>query len=572
MAESRPDGLTIVFTKLCRYGRPGEIKTISYSTADQLCVRGFAQRYTINKVQAPQFFPQPLPEKNVKVTAVCPTYNRKKYLPGLITSFLSQTHKNSELIIVDDSEEGCADCIPVNPRIRYIRMYGERLPVGEKRNLCCEFATGEIIVHFDDDDWSAPTRIAEQVKQLEESGKKVLSYYNILYWNEDAKQVYRCWTQNIRGPHGATLCYYKSFWEQNKFTADLGEDTRFGFAAMRANQMHYDDAQQQMVIRAHTGADGCRGNASQTASNMGCSSIPLVSINEVPPAFFRGTSPEHNKTAMDDLVVAVVQGLDWPALQSYANSLTRTGFTGTKLLLAAGITEFARTCLLNLGFKIVDIPQTDRATFITHNRFVSVIQFLQQHADEFRYVIWADTRDLVFQSNPSPWLEQNLYPSRLLGASECWLIKNQPMNDRWIRETCTAADYAVIREEVACCGGTLAGDAAAVYDALSAIYKIVAASPRANDQGALNYILRVSPFKEFTRIPAMREGFVATAGAFNVDGFKSYSAGPALTEAPPVFDAAAVTVYAPETHEPFVIFHQYDRDDRWKLPIAKKYQ
>ena len=40
-----PDGLIIVFTKLCRYGRPGDIKTISYSTGDQLCARGFAQRY-----------------------------------------------------------------------------------------------------------------------------------------------------------------------------------------------------------------------------------------------------------------------------------------------------------------------------------------------------------------------------------------------------------------------------------------------------------------------------------------------------------------------------------------------
>jgi hypothetical protein len=70
----------------------------------------------------------------------------------------------------------------------------------------------------------------------------------------------------------------------------------------------------------------------------------------------------------------------------------------------------------------------------------------------------------------------------------------------------------------------------------------------------------------------MREGFVATVGAFNTGSFKSYSAGPPLTDAAPVFDAATATVLDPETRVPFVIFHQYDRDDRWKLPIERKFQ
>ena len=44
--EQRPDGLTVVFTKLCRYGWPGEIKTLAYTTADRLCISGFAARVT----------------------------------------------------------------------------------------------------------------------------------------------------------------------------------------------------------------------------------------------------------------------------------------------------------------------------------------------------------------------------------------------------------------------------------------------------------------------------------------------------------------------------------------------
>jgi len=567
MVQTLPDGLDIEIIQLCRYGAPGERKTISYSTALQLIIRGYAKEY-----KAAPFVATPAlvnVASSTLVTAICPTRNRTKYLPGLIDCFLKQTYRNSELVIVDDGEEA-VDCIPVNSRIRYIRWRSARLPLGEKRNVCCEFATGKIIVHFDDDDWAAPTRIEDQVTQLAASHQQLLSYNNILYWDEDAKKIYRCWPK-MQAPHGATFCYYKAFWEQNKFSGDLGEDTRFALVARTHKQIIYVDAKQQMVIRAHAAAKGSCGNASGTARSMGCISIPAAQSSEIPPAFFAEPSLAPIKTAMDDLVVAVVQGLDWPALQSYANSLTRTGFTGTKLLLAANITPLARTNLNRLGFKIVDIPQTDRATFITHNRFVSVIQFLQQRVDEFRYVIWADTRDLVFQENPSPWLEQNLSPHRLLGASECWQIKNQPMNDKWIRET-APKDYGWLREEVACCGGTLAGDAAAVYEALLAIYKIVSASPQANDQAALNYVLRLSPIKHFTRIPAMREGFVATVGAFNTGSFKSYSAGPPLTDAAPVFDAATATVLDPETRVPFVIFHQYDRDDRWKLPIERKFQ
>ena len=569
-----PDGLTIIFVRPCSYGMPGEIKHMSYSTADRLVRTGYAKRhqdgfaklYNEKTVLPPaSFHPSP------KVTVVCPTYNRKKYLPSLIDCFLRQTYKNSELVIVDNSKEA-ADCIPVNARVHYIWLRNqERLPLGEIRNLCCEFSTGEIIIHFDDDDWSASTRIADQVKKLEASGKQLLSYYNILYWNEDTQRAYRCWPTNIRGPHGATFCYYKTFWEKNKFDGDLGEDTRFGFSAMKASAMAYENALQQMVIRAHADSDSSRGNVSQTAKNMGSLHIPEVHVSEVPSTFF-SPSLVPIKTAMDDLVVAVVQGLDWPVLKSYANSLVRTGFSGTKLLLAANITPLARTNLLHLGFKIVDIPQTDSIHFITHSRFAAVLQFLEQHRDEFRYTVWADTRDLVFQENPSPWLEQRLAPARLVGASECWLIKNQPMNDKWIRETVASDVYPWLREEVACCGGTLAGDAEAVYDALTAVYRIVSASIAANDQAALNYVLRVSPLKEITRIPAMHEGFAATAGAFNTEDFKSYSAGPPLTDESPIFDVASTTVLAPQTREPFVIFHQYDRDGRWKLPIERKFQ
>ena len=557
------------------HGAPNQIVTVSQVVAQHLVRMGRATFSGIPPLEAPVIAAMPIIPivRGLKVSVICPTYNRKKYLPGAVACFLSQTYANSEMVILDDSEESSADCIPNNPRVRYIRLRGgQRITTGEKRNICCELSTGEIIVHFDDDDWQAPTRIADQVEQLEKSKKQVLSYYNILYWNEDTQQVYRCWPKIMCAPHGATFCFRKEFWEKNKFFPELGgEDTNFGFAAMKLKQMLYVDAAQQMVLRARheNVSKDARGNVSKTANSMGTHNIPIAHITEIPPGFFGKPAAPPTKTALDDLVVAVVQGLGWPALRSYANSLVRTGFSGTKLLLTANLAPDVRTNLLRLGFKLLDIEPVGQR-FITHGRFAPIVQFLDQHRDEFRYIVWADTRDLVFQENPSPWLEQNLRPHRLLAASECWQIKNQPMNDKWIKET-VPAEYARLREEVACCGGTLAGDADAVYEILAAIYKLVSGSPHANDQAALNYLLRVSPIKEFTRIPDMKEGFIATVGAFDTGSFKSYSAGPPLTDTAPIFDMATATVCNPETREPFVIFHQYDRDACWKAPIERKY-
>jgi len=566
-----PDGLTVTFISPCRYGMPGEVKTLSYSTAKTLIRTGYAR-----ECKGPVVVSVPTPRTDNMVTVICPTYNRRKYIPSLISCFLSQTYINSELVIVDDGPESAEDLIPAHSRIRYVRLPdGPALTCGAKRNVCCTHARGEIIVHFDDDDWQAPTRIADQVAQLQASKKQVLSYYNILYWNEDTQKVYRCWPQKMRAAHGASLCYRKNFWKQNPFWelpdangVPGGEDTKFGQAAFKLEQFVLADARAHMVLRAHKAENGSSGNVSSTADSMGSTYIPMALREDIPPAFFSEPSLSR-KTSMDDLVVSVAQGQTWTQLFAFANSLVRTGFDGTRLLLVNSLPDDARRNLEGLGFKLRDIPRINNR--FTDGRHDSIFHFLEEHRNEFRYAVWVDTRDLVFQENPSTWLEANLLPHRLIGASECWLAKNQHHNEKWLRETVSAEDYVWLREMDVCCGGTLAGDACAVYEALAAVRGILSKVPQGTDQAALNYVLRTSPVKEYTRIPKMKEGWAATASAFNTGGFRSYSAGPPLTDTAPLFDLGDATVYVPGTRTPFCVLHQYDRDPRWTVAIERKY-
>ena len=163
------------------------------------------------------------------VTAVCPIVGRAKYLPMVLDSFLSQTFLDSELLIVEDGGHELESLIPQNERIRYVHTEGRR-NTGAKRNFANALAFGEIIIHFDSDDWSAPERMAEQVKFLTENARHmVVGYSDILYYRERDGGTFK-YTFSGRGAYavGTSLCYYKDYWAENRFAEkEVGEDLDF---------------------------------------------------------------------------------------------------------------------------------------------------------------------------------------------------------------------------------------------------------------------------------------------------------------------------------------------------------
>ena len=98
-------------------------------------------------------------------SCIMPTADRRTFVPQAIAYFLRQDYPNRELIVVDDGTDAVADLIPPDPRIRYIRL-ARKQTLGAKRNLACQEAWGETIVHWDDDDWMAPWRLSYQMVSL----------------------------------------------------------------------------------------------------------------------------------------------------------------------------------------------------------------------------------------------------------------------------------------------------------------------------------------------------------------------------------------------------------------------
>jgi glycosyltransferase involved in cell wall biosynthesis len=183
-----------------------------------------------------------------------PTANRRHFIPSAIRLFHTQDYANKQLLIVDDGEDSVADLIPLHPQITYIRKEG-RSRVGAKRNFACDIARGEIILHWDDDDWYAPWRIRYQVEALESESFDICGIDRVFFADtadEEAwEYVYPRGT--AQWVCGATLCYRKSFWQKHQFVdVARGEDTRFVLTARGARVGVLED-NRFFVARIHSG-------------------------------------------------------------------------------------------------------------------------------------------------------------------------------------------------------------------------------------------------------------------------------------------------------------------------------
>src|SRR6266550_2834391 len=99
------------------------------------------------------------------VSCIMPTRNRRHLVGQAIAYFLRQDYPRTELIVVDDGEDCVADLVPSDARLRYIRLE-RRTALGTKRNLACQASRGDLIAHWDDDDWMAADRLSRQVAAL----------------------------------------------------------------------------------------------------------------------------------------------------------------------------------------------------------------------------------------------------------------------------------------------------------------------------------------------------------------------------------------------------------------------
>lgn len=218
------------------------------------------------------------------VCCVMLTANRPEMARRAVENFRAQTYANRCLFVVDSSSGPLFDPGSLTTQATVSRVI-ETESIGSLRNWGALGTKADIIIHWDDDDYSHPNRIAEQVALLQSSGADCVGYREMLFWREglpwmegatvaldDRSDLWKmnkpgeAWLYSNPDPRyclGTSLCYWRRTWERKPFEAtSQGEDERFttglncvGISANPIDDdppMHHNE-QSRMVARIHAG-------------------------------------------------------------------------------------------------------------------------------------------------------------------------------------------------------------------------------------------------------------------------------------------------------------------------------
>lgn len=154
------------------------------------------------------------------VSCVCPTHDRRKFLPQLFHMFAYQTYPADrlELVILDDSPTSNQDLVDALPRdlrerikYTYLQQGETRMPLGKKRNMLNGMAKGDIIVALDDDDYYPPEKVAYTVTRMLATKAQMSGSSELYVYYSDQKKIYRFGPYNASHATNGTFAYTRSY-------------------------------------------------------------------------------------------------------------------------------------------------------------------------------------------------------------------------------------------------------------------------------------------------------------------------------------------------------------------------
>jgi len=134
------------------------------------------------------------------VSVIMPVFNAENFLAEAIGSILDQTHKNFELIIVDDgSNDGSAEIIESfatrDSRIKVVNQ--QNLGPAEAMNTGLELAKSDWIFRMDADDVMLPHRIEKQISFIRSNPRVQITSCLAHYINDEGR-IFGTTTNSLR--------------------------------------------------------------------------------------------------------------------------------------------------------------------------------------------------------------------------------------------------------------------------------------------------------------------------------------------------------------------------------------
>ena len=278
-----------------------------------------------------------------------------------------------------------------------------------------------------------------------------------------------------------------------------------------------------------------------------------------------------------DCVIGCSTNYDWAKLKYWINSINESGFTGDKVMILMNCDKETVSKVSDAGFDIIGFGQDDKGNLVYNsNMMVHVERFyhIYQHLKnkDYRYVITTDVKDVIFQKNPSEWLEEWLgndsASDDLVFSSESMKYKDEPWGDQNLRETFGTQIYEDFKDNTIFNVGVLAGRGYAMKDLCMNIFTSCLGRPiKICDQSTFNFLISRHPYLKSSIYSKSEDGWACQLGT-TADPSKIEQFRPFLLEPSPKMEGDKVLTS--EGIE-YTIVHQYDRVPEWKKVIEEKY-
>jgi hypothetical protein len=278
-----------------------------------------------------------------------------------------------------------------------------------------------------------------------------------------------------------------------------------------------------------------------------------------------------------DCVIGCSTNYDWAKLKYWINSINESGFTGDKVMILMNCDKETVSKVSDAGFDIIGFNQDDKGNLVYNsNMMVHVERFyhIYQHLKnkDYRYVITTDVKDVIFQKNPSEWLEEWLgndsASDDLVFSSESMKYKDEPWGDQNLRETFGTQIYEDFKDNTIYNVGVLAGRGYAMKDLMMNIFASCLGRPiKICDQSTFNFLVSQHPYLKTSKYAQSEDGWACQLGT-TADPSKLEQFKPFLLEPSPKLEGDKVVT---STGIEYTIVHQYDRVPEWRKVIEEKY-
>jgi len=258
---------------------------------------------------------------------------------------------------------------------------------------------------------------------------------------------------------------------------------------------------------------------------------------------------------MKDLVISAIANYLPEKIRIYVESLNDSGFNGDKIMICYNLPNETIEYLSLKGWECYGAELQGHPHM---KRLIDMWYFLDTTDRKWNHIITTDVRDIVWQTNPSDWLDKNL-KTEIIVASECIKNEDEPWAHKNIHEGYGPIFWESIKQNTIANVGVIAGKHQSVKDLLMLNWLVSQAGDTRHftDQSALNLIVNNTLLKDKIE--------VNSDFALQVDTLKQENR---VTKKEIIINNDIIM----NGDVPYVLVHQYDRIEKLKYLIENKYK